>query len=98
MIRQSIRSPTRTVSGVTVTTGSTVKTITETELRATNKIYSFGFNPTNFIVFPTLQKADINMIYSLKELLSRVHLGGLPHSGQPMGIGNPADTVLEISE
>ena len=85
-------------SNIIPSTGSTVKTITETELRATNKIYSFGFNPTNFIVFSTLQKADINMIYSLKELLSRVHLGGLPHSGQPMGIGNPADTVLEISE
>ena len=85
-------------SNIIPSTGSTVKTITETELRATNKIYSFGFNPTNFIVFPTLQKADLNMIYSLKELLSRVHLGGLPHSGQPMGIGSPADTVLEISE
>lgn len=81
-----------------VTPADSVMQITEDELRATGKTYSFAFNMTNFIVFPTVLTTDINQISSLKELMSRVHLGGLPHSAQAMGIGNPADTELTISE
>jgi hypothetical protein len=52
----------------------------------------------NFVMFPSLLTADINMISSLQELMSRVHLGGLPHSAQSQGVGNPADSELVITE
>lgn len=80
-----------------VTPADQVMQINETQLRAVGKTYTFGFNKNNFVMFPSLLHADINMISSLKELLSRVHLAGLPHSLQPMGVGNPADTDLIIS-
>lgn len=81
-----------------VTPANQVMQVTEAELRATGQIYSFGFNMANFVMFPTLLTADINMISSLKELMSRVHLAGLPHSAQPMGAGNPADTEFTITQ
>ena len=76
--------------------GSGVFSIDESTLRATTNTYSYGFNMTNFIMFPSMQHADLNMISSLKELMSRVHLGGLPHSQQSRGVGSPADTKLKI--
>ena len=80
--------------------GSDVFTTSETELRVAGKTYSFKFDPTNFIMFPTLQNSgmDINMITSLKTLLQRIHLGGLPHSQQSYGVGNPAATLLTVTQ
>lgn len=72
--------------------------VKESELKVQSKTYSFGFNKQNFIMFPTVLTNDINMISSVKELLSRVHLGGLPHSAQSMGVGNPASTQLTITQ
>jgi hypothetical protein len=83
-------------AGVLPASGSGNLTVKEAELAAGGKTYTFGFDPSNFVMFPTLLLADINMLSSLKELLSRIHLGGLPHSAQSMGVGSPASTVLRI--
>lgn len=83
-------------ANVVPVSGSGVFSIDESTLRVTTNTYSYGFNMTNFIMFPSMQHADLNMISSLKELMSRVHLGGLPHSQQTMGVGSPADTKLKI--
>jgi hypothetical protein len=87
-------------ANVIPSSGSGLMLISDTELQVANKTYSFGFNPKNFVVFPTLinDGNDINMIYSEKELMRLIHLGGLPHSQQAMGIGGPADTELVISQ
>ena len=73
-------------------------TITEENLKTAGNTYSFAFNPTNFIMFPTLISSggDINMISSVKSMMQKVHLGGLPHSMQSYGVGNPASTVLTV--
>lgn len=72
-------------------------TVTESQLKSTTNTYTFGFNRNNLIVFPTLLHADLNMITSVRELLNRIHLASLPHSSQPMGVGNMADTELVIT-
>lgn len=77
--------------------GGGVRTITETELKTESLTYSFGFNMANFVVFPSLLHADINLLSSKQELLTRLHLAGLPHSDQPMGVGDPADTEITIN-
>lgn len=77
--------------------GSGVFTVTQTELAADGKTYSFGFDPTSFVMFPSLLTADINLLTSYKELLSRIHLAGLPHSAQPQGVGSPASTELSVT-
>jgi len=78
--------------------GSGVFSTTESELRVAGKTYSFKFDPTNFIMFPTMQHSDINMIFSLTELMRKIHLGGLPHSQQSYGVGNPAATLLTVTQ
>jgi len=77
--------------------GEGVLQVTEAELRAAGNTYDFQFDPEGFVMFPTVLTADISLISSKKELMSRVHLAGLPHSAQSMGVGNPASTVLEIT-
>ena len=71
--------------------------IDEAKLRLADRTYTFHFDPTNFVMFPSLQLADIGLLSTEKQLLSRIHLGGLPHSQQPMGVGPPAATVLEVT-
>jgi hypothetical protein len=71
--------------------------ITESQLRLTTNTYTFGFNLSNFVMFPTLLQADLNMITSRRELLNRIHLAALPHSSQPMGVGSMADSELVIT-
>ena len=71
--------------------------VTESELATAGRTYNFGFDPTNFVMFPELLTADKNMIYSYVQLLSKIHLGGLPHSAQSMGVGNPAGTLLKVT-
>jgi hypothetical protein len=71
--------------------------IDEAGLRLVGRTYTFRFDPTNFVMFPAVLTADLDQLYSYKQLLSKVHLGGLPHSQQPMGVGSPAATVLEVS-
>jgi hypothetical protein len=73
--------------------------VTEAELKDPGRTYSFGFNTTKLVMFPTLLSSgdDINMISSIRELMTRVHLAGLPHSAQPMGVGSPASTQLTVS-
>jgi hypothetical protein len=77
--------------------GEGVLVITETELKATGSTYGFQFDPNSFVMFPTVLQADINSISSKKALMEKVHLAGLPHSAQSMGVGNPASTVLVIT-
>ena len=78
--------------------GTGVFQISETDLSTTGKVYNYKFDPTNFVMFPTLQRSsDINMIYSYTQLLSKIHLGGLPHSQQTKGVGSPAGTVLTVT-
>jgi hypothetical protein len=84
-------------AGVTPASGSGLLTFTEAELRTVGRIYSFKFDPTNFVMFPALLTTDINSIYSVKTLMQNVHLGGLPHSLQSQGVGNPASTTLTIT-
>jgi hypothetical protein len=71
----------------------------EAELNDSGRTYSFGFNTTKLVMFPTVLSSgsDINLISSLEQLMIRVHLAGLPHSTQPMGPGNPASTQLTVS-
>lgn len=83
-------------AGVQSATGSGNITVSESDLATNGKTYTFAFDPTNFIMFPTLLQSDLNMLSSYKDLLSKIHLGGLPHSAQAMGVGNPASTVLRI--
>jgi hypothetical protein len=73
--------------------------VTEAELKDPGRTYSFGFNTTKLVMFPTLLSSgtDINLISSIRELMTRVHLAGLPHSAQPMGVGSPASTQLTVS-
>lgn len=71
--------------------------IDEAKLRLAGLTYTFRFDPTNFVMFPSLQAADLDLLSSEKQLLSRIHLGGLPHSQQPRGVGSPAATVLDVS-
>jgi hypothetical protein len=78
--------------------GSGVVSITESGLSVDGQSYTYGFDPTNFVMFPTMIKtSDINMLYSYKELLAKIHLGGLPHSQQSKGVGSPASTILTIA-
>jgi hypothetical protein len=84
-------------AGVLPDSGSGVVTTSQSELAQTGKTYTYNFDPTNFVMFPTLQTADINMLSSYTELLSRIHLGGLPHASQPNGVGSPASTELVIT-
>ncbi len=83
-------------AGVLPASGSGNLAIKEADLAAGGKTYTFGFDPSNFVMFPTMQLTDLNMLSSFKELLSKIHLGGLPHSAQSMGVGSPASTVLRI--
>jgi hypothetical protein len=83
---------------VTPSSGAGVFQVNETQLKTVGRTYNYGFDPSNFIMFPALLKADINSLYSYVQLLSHIHLGGLPHSGQSMGVGNPASTVLTVTE
>lgn len=78
--------------------GTGVFQVTESELKTTGRTYTYSFDPTNFIMFPALLAADISSLYSYTQLLSNIHLGGLPHSGQSMGVGNPASTTLTVTE
>lgn len=71
--------------------------ITETELNTAGKTYTYSFDPTNFVMFPSLLTADKDTLYSYVKLLSNIHLGGLPHSAQSMGVGNPATTILTVT-
>ncbi len=73
-------------------------TISKTQIETSGRTYSYSFDPTNFIMFPSMQTTDLNMLYSYTQLLSKIHLGGLPHSMQTMGVGSPASTVLKITE
>jgi hypothetical protein len=77
--------------------GDGVLQVTEAELRAAGNTYDFKFDPNGFVMFPAVLTSDINLISSKKALMERVHLAGLPHSAQSMGVGNPASTVLEIT-
>lgn len=70
--------------------------VSESMLKKKSKIYRFGFDPSNFVMFPELLDSDINSISSYSQLLKYIHLGGLPHSKQSNGVGNPASTVLTI--
>ena len=83
---------------IVTASGIGVFQVNETQLKTVGRTYNYSFDPSNFIVFPALQKTDINSIYSYVQLLSNIHLGGLPHSGQPLGVGNPASTVLTVTE
>ena len=74
--------------------GSGVLSITETELRAAGKTYTYKFDPTKFVMFPTVLTADINMLSSYTAMLQKIHLGGLPHSAQSSGVGSPSSTKL----
>lgn len=76
--------------------GSGLFEVTEASLSAANKSYTYKFNPTNFVMFPQLLTADINMLSSYTALLQKIHLGGLPHSAQTSGVGSPASTVLTV--
>ncbi len=77
--------------------GTGVFTVTKTELETDGRTYTFGFDPTSFVMFPSLLTADLNMLTSYKELLSRIHLAGLPHSAQSQGVGSPASTELSVT-
>ncbi|MCX6117456.1 MAG: hypothetical protein NT027_07940 [Proteobacteria bacterium] len=83
---------------ITPSSGTGVFQVNETQLKTVGRTYNYSFDPSNFIMFPSLQKTDLNSIYSYVQLLSNIHLGGLPHSGQSMGVGNPASTVLTVTE
>lgn len=80
-----------------LTSGNGVYVITEEQLKATGKTYTYSFDPTNFVMFPMLTTADKNSLYSYYQLLANIHLGGLPHSGQTAGVGSPAGTVLTVN-
>jgi hypothetical protein len=75
-----------------------VYTISEAELSTSSRTYTFRFDPTNFVMFPSLQSAtDLNMLSTYTSMLQRIHLGGLPFSTQPQGVGSPASTELTVT-
>lgn len=78
--------------------GTGVYQVTEAQLSTVGRTYTYAFDPTNFIMFPELLTTDKDMLYSYTQLLSKIHLGGLPHSAQPNGVGNPAGTYLIVKE
>jgi hypothetical protein len=78
--------------------GSGVFVTSQTELAADGKVYTYGFDPDSFVMFPTLLTADINMLSSYTQLLSKIHLAGLPHSAQSQGVGSPAGTELVVTD
>ena len=78
-------------------TSGEVYQVNESDLNVAGKTYTYNFDPTNFVMFPTFQTADKNSLHSYFQLLSNIHLAGLPHSGQPLGVGNPASTTLTVT-
>ncbi len=81
-----------------IPSGGGVYTITETALNTANQTYTFNFDPANFVMFPSLQAStDLNMLSTYTAMLQNIHLGGLPHSGQSMGVGSPASTELVVT-
>jgi hypothetical protein len=77
-----------------ISTGGGLYTVNESDLKVANRTYNFNFDAKNLIMFPKLQTTDINSLFSVKALMQNIHLGGLPHSFQPMGVGSPASTTL----
>ncbi len=92
---------------VLTSSGTGVYQVTETELKTVGKTYTYTFDPKNFVMFPSLtythpdgsvSAADhaLHSLYSLKTLLTNIHLGGLPSSINS-GVGNPAGTKLVVT-
>lgn len=73
-----------------------VHQVSESELKTADRTYTYDFPVNGFIFFPTVLRSDIGMLSSKKELLSRIHLQGLPHTEYEMG--SAGSTVLTISE
>jgi hypothetical protein len=71
--------------------------VNENDLKVVGKTYTYSFDPTNFIMFPTFLTADKNSLYSYAQLLSNIHLASLPHSGQPLGVGSASSTTLTVT-
>lgn len=77
--------------------GSGVFTTSESALNTADKTYTFSFDSTKFVMFPTLLTADINSLSTYYQLMSLIHLGGLPHSTQSSGVGSPSGTILTVT-
>ncbi len=73
--------------------------VSEEELKIADRTYSFDFNASGFVWFPTLLQNDIGMLESRKALLSKIHMQGLPHSqyGDGGAYGASGDTTLTIT-
>ena len=83
---------------VLTSAGTGVYTVSESDLNTPGKTYQFSFDPTNMVIFPMLMaSSDLNSLSTYAQLLNKISLGGLPHSGQPMGVGNPAGTQLTVT-
>lgn len=78
--------------------GDGVFTISDTQLKTAGRTYTYAFDPANFVMFPQILTADLNTLSTYTAMLQKIHLGGLPHSAQSNGVGNPASTVLTVTE
>ncbi len=82
-------------ASLTPPTGGGVMPVTEAELKTVGRSYTFAFDVSGFITFPTLLKADAGMLDSRATLLSKIHIQGLPHSRYMMS--DAGDTTLTIA-
>ena len=69
-------------------------TTSEESLKQSGKVYSFDFNAGSLVVF-MLKSDELELISSKKELLSRIHLSGLPHSSFTFGTSGTSTLTIE---
>ncbi len=71
-------------------------TVTESELKTEGRTFSFNFNATGLVIFPgILANQDEGMLNSIKDVLQKIHLQGLPHSTATLG--KAPDTTITIA-
>lgn len=72
--------------------------ISEDKLKTENNVYTFDFDATGFVFYPTILKTDVGMLDSRLAVMKNFHIQGLPHStwGDGSG-GSSGKTTLTIS-
>ncbi len=76
--------------------GGGVMQVSESDLDAPNRTYTFKLPATKLVIFPDILEDDVGMISSLVEMMQKIHLRGLPHSSNG-GPGNSLTTKLQVN-
>lgn len=71
--------------------------VKESELKIEGRTYSYDFPSAGLIFFATVLKTDIGVLSSRQQVLSKIHLQGLPHSKYQMS-SSAGTTTLTITE